>query len=314
MKNLGGFRAVFLGCVAMVLFGIGCIPSSWSLGARDLSPDDLVLAEGTMLEVTPSHAALGDLLQKTHLEPREITLTTFTDDLLRFSWKQSYEEETLASKEARSLAEHAPVGTDVEVPDAVYETLLREGNVGIVGHREGTRFVVPSMWSEGESNFSGSTHAVLLLSKETYEQLQTTRQARVTVGSTQDIFAVVSDYLGYASDLAVSLAQKANVALPDGGATLDEFMTLTADSAWGTYTLTYGEDRVTVPVLIAENMFARYTILARADAPLVLAWEPRGVSWISSVMGTLMPGVLLEGYRITQISQPSEDQQQLQGQ
>jgi hypothetical protein len=81
----------------------------------------------------------------------------------------------------------------------------------------------------------------------------------------------------------------------------NEYIAITAEPEWGSFTLLYNDEKIKVPTIVAENTFARFEILANPENPLILSVIPKPTSWLMNAIESLHPGSKVKGYKVTNI-------------
>lgn len=298
---------VYLLAGGVLFLGVGCANP---LAVTEKAATDVAMSTNTTLVLEETTAGLDNPFTQ---EPTtQITIADWNADSAKISWKRTEQQETSASKTAREQALSAPVGSGVEVPEIQYEDIAREGSLQTDGMQSGTHLAVPSTWQDGEHNLSGQGNSLLWLSQHEYETLITTRHATVTIGELDSLIATLLSYYDQASGLLAHI--NGNETSAPTQADVSGLTTLSADADWGSYDVMYGDEKVRVQTVVAENAFAQFEILANPQNPLVLSVTPRPASWVMVALETLHANVALAGYKVTQISPSSVDQLQLQGQ
>lgn len=298
MRNL----ACFFAC-SLLLAGFGCTNP---LAATEKAATDIAMSAGTTMVFEETTAGFDNPLTKE--DTTHVTLTAWSETSTEMSWKRTTQRETAASEEARRVALASPVGSGVTVPEAQYEEVTIEGAIVADGMKDGTHLEVPVFWEEGETDLTGEGNSLLWLSRDQYALLASTRHATVTLGKLDAFIATLVSLYENASHVIDNM--QGNEKSTTQEVDIAALTTLTAEPDWGSYTVTYAGEQVTVQTIIAENAFAQFEILANPENPLILSVTPRPTSWVTIALETLDADTALEGYRITQISPSSEDQLQ----
>lgn len=288
---------------SIVMLGAGC---SNPFAVSEMFATDIHAQAGATMLLQDTTFGFDNPLTK---EPvTTVRVEAWDGTTATLAWEQQEQRETQASQEAREQAFSAPVGSGVVVPDVVYETVTRTGTLTADALDGGTKFALPSLWNEGAQDLTGEGGSLLWLSRNEYETLVTTRHATVTLG---EVDAFLDTLLSSYDQAAATLnALQGNETATPTAEGLHAFTTLTAEPDWGSYTLQYGDKKVRVPIVVAENAFAKFEILANPHEPLVLSVTQKSTSWLLLALQTLHPNIALRGYRITQISPASAHQPQ----
>lgn len=293
--------SVLLGCGMLLLLGAGCtLPNelAWLGGAESMASIDADLKSGSTIVLHESSANPLERLKK--VPDREVIVTDWTTgENAAIEWSETYDRETAESIAARTAAEHATgVGEAPNIPDAIYETISLSGSLVTKSLAAGDRIRLPSDWPEGAvEEREGST--LIWLSKKQYEELVTTRHTQLSLGAIDAGLSQVADGIKTVKDLISSVTGD------NAPVTAQPAITeIEAAVEWGTYTLTWNETQVRVQTIQAENQFARYTILANPDNPIILAVELKPWAFSTEALGILGADLHLDGYEITKITTP----------
>jgi len=263
VKKLAGVIA------ALALAGAGCVPvlpaqsPEKTAGGIDATP-------GMRLTLSESVFGIGGSI----LEPlgqsskREVTLDAWDGKSARVSWEKKFERETEASRKAREAFEAlppTPVGQPANVPPKTEtETVTITGTVSTATLDDGDTLMLPATWAEGDMKAQRG-RTLIWLSREQYKQLSETRKAKVNLGLfDSELSGAMSavqgfrDFLDWASHKAADPTQKQPLDVMD------------ADENWGSYTVSVDGIPETVRTIEAGNAFARISVLANPENPLVL--------------------------------------------
>lgn len=199
---------------------------------------------------------------------RTIHLEDWQPDVsARVVWSMNTREETQASREAREQYDgqygHTPVGTHIpEPPEPVMEDTVQSGVFHLSALAESDHVLLPHFWSQGEQTFE--QNSLLWISRKQYQELAQTRHAQINLGLFDDSLAYAQSLSDRAKDLVNWLTKSTEEASRPG------VLMVEARPAWGSYQLTINGETQSVRTLEAENEFARYTILANENNPLIL--------------------------------------------
>lgn len=280
---------------SMCLFlGVGCTNP---LAATEKAATDVLVGKNTNIQLEETVMGFDNPFTQ---EPQtEITILEKELPSISLAWTMTDRQETQASQEARQAAMNAPVGSEAVVPEPVYEDVVRMGTLRGDGLEQGKRVSLPSFWSEGDQDVTGEENSLLWLSKAQYEQLANTRQAIVIFGGADSVLEGLLSYYQSAAAFAEKIQGNENVpTLTDG---YNEYIAITAEPEWGSFTLVYNDEKIRVPTIVAENVFARFEILANAENPLILSVVPKPTSWLMNAIESLHPGSKVKGYKVTSI-------------
>lgn len=292
---------VLLSLGLLFAVGTGCtLPSelAWLGGAENLASAEVDLANGSVIVL---HASSANPLERLKKVPdREITVTDWTaGERASIEWFETYDRETAESIAARTAAEHATgVGETPNIPDAVYETISLAGTLATASLATGDRIRLPSDWPEGVVE-ARDGHTLIWLSKKQYDELASTRHTQLSLGAIDAGLSRVADGIQTVKDLIGTVTGDNSAAAVQPAITEIE-----ADVEWGTYALSWNGADVRVQTIRAENQFARYTILANPDNPLILAVELKPWAFSTEALGILGADLNLDGYEITKMSTP----------
>lgn len=287
----------------LLLSGFGCTNP---LAVTEKLPTDIGMGAGTVLALEATTAGFDNPLVANDVT--NISIAEWSQTSAKISWTRTLQQETEASKEARNTALSSPVGTNIPVPEMQYEEVTLKGTLSADGMENGTHLEAPVFWEQGDVSRQGEGNSLIWLSREQYDSLINTRHATVTFGKLDTLIATLTSYYKSASSLVDKL--NGNETVSPATENISSLTTLTAEADWGSYEFFYGNEKVKVQTVIAENAFARFEILANPQNPLVLSITPRPTSWLTVALETLRVENALEGYEVTQIFPSSEDQPQ----
>ncbi len=280
---------------ALIFLGAGC--TNPLLGSEK-NASDVVIEKDAKIQIEEMVMGFDNPLTK---EPEtEITILEKEFPSMSLAWTMTDRRETQASQEARQAAMNAPVGSETAMPEPIYEDVVRSGTLRADGLEAGKRISLPSFWSEGDQDLSGQENSLIWLSKSQYEQLVNTRQTIALFGGADSVLEGLLTYYQSAAAFAEKIQGNTRVvSLPDG---YHEYIAITAEPEWGSYTLIYNNEKVRVQTIVAENVFARFEILANAENPLVLSVVPKPTSWLMNALESLHPGSVIKGFQVKSIT------------
>lgn len=298
-------RALLVSLSAVLMLGAGCslpsLPSSLAIFAKDLPADELDLAVDSTITLQATSSNPLEHFKKT--PERVLTVSVWSPgQSVAFNWDETFERETAVSLSARSEAERAAgVGEEAHVPEAVYETVSLKGSLTSNALDDGGRLLLPSEWSEKAVDLSGGDTTIIWLSKQQYDELSTTRHTHLALGSLDAGLQQAANAAESVKNLLNSLQGNESTTEPIGDIT-----EIVAAGDWGSYTLKWNGDSVTVPTIQAENKFASYTILANPDNPLILKVELKAWAYGTEALGILSNDLQMSGYAVKAVNTPSE--------
>lgn len=283
---------------SMCLFlGVGCTNP---LAATEKAATDVLVGQDAQLILRETVAGFDNPF--TDEPTTQVRITSKDAEAVEIAWTRTERQETQASQEARAAAMNTPVGSKAEMPEPVYEEVVRSGTLRADGLEEGKRVALPSFWSEGGQDFGGQENSLLWLSKAQYEQLANTRQAIVIFGGADSVLEGLLSFYQSAAAFAENIQGNGDLATVTDG--YDEYIAITAEPEWGSFTLRYNNEKIKVPTIVAENTFARFEILANPENPLILSVIPKPTSWLMNAIESLHPGSKVQGYKVTSIDTP----------
>ncbi|MDQ5951939.1 MAG: hypothetical protein QG626_66 [Patescibacteria group bacterium] len=293
--------SALLACAMLFVLGAGCtLPNelAWLGGAESVVSADVDLTNGSVIVLHDSSANPLERLKK--VPDREVTVSDWlAGEKATITWSETYDRETAESIAARTAAEHATgVGETPNIPDAVYETISLGGTLATESLAAGDRIRLPSDWPEGAVE-AREGNTLIWLSRKQYDELEATRHTQLSLGAIDAGLSHVADGIQTVKDLIGTVTGDNSTVTAQPAITEIE-----ADVEWGTYALTWNDAQVRVQTISAENQFARYTILANPENPLILAVELKPWAFSTEALGILGADLNLNGYEITKISTP----------
>ncbi len=255
----------------ITLLGTGCV----SVDTQVLSPQEaamsLSLSVGSEIVLRETVLGLGGKFV-TFFKQEEADRTLIVDEWIvneraKLHWLRELKEETDASKVATkdyyAKFAAAPIGTELpDPPKPVYEVTTQTGILATQALADSVSALLPIFWSETQTDGEGST--LIWLSKKQYDELIQTRRTSVNLGLFDDSvsYAVgLTDQVKYFIDRI-----KGSKEAPEEKSVLE----INAEIDWTNYTLSVDGAPTVVRAIHAQNAFARYTILANPENPLIL--------------------------------------------
>ncbi len=255
----------------IVMIGAGCTQSVVSSISDQKATDSLSFSSGDELVLRETFLGLGgqvvDLLGGVSTERRVKAGTWNADVLIDLSWSMTSEQETQASIDARSAYDakykHTPVGTPI--PEPPKQDIQKTETTGLIRATElidATNILLPHLWVEGEQ--VTQKNSLLWLTRKQYQALTQTRETRINLGLFDDSLAYAQALSDRAKDLANWLTQSKEQEKRE------DVLKIVARPDWSAFTLNVNGKSVVVRTIEAQNSFARYTILANENNPLIL--------------------------------------------
>jgi len=290
-----------LGCI--ITLGAGCVPAL-SGPSPEKAAGAIVMQPGLRLTVRESAFGFGGQFLEAigQSTTREVRVEDWKEGSARVSWQKSFEKETDASVQARKAFDAlapTPVGQPGPTPPVrETETVSVTGTVATDALADGTVLTLPAMWTEGDLPArKGGT--LIWLSKEQYRQLADTRKAKVDLGLFDtDLSGAMAAVQGLQQFL-----DWANRKPADAASEAPPLDLMNADENWGSYPVVIDGRAETVRTLEAGNAFARISVLANPDDPLVLQVRLTPAAYGPTVL--VAPSLTLQkalGYEITEIT------------
>lgn len=186
---------------------------------------------------------------------------------VKATWTRELKDETEESKKATQeyYAQYAsaPVGTKLPDPPApVYMTIVESGRLETDALADASAIYLPLFWVKDEMGGQGS--GLLWLSKKQYKELIETRKTNVNLGLFDDSVSYAVGLTDQVKNLVERL--RGSKEAPEEKSVLE----VEANINWAEYTLLVDGAPTAVRAIRAQNAFARYTILANEENPLIL--------------------------------------------
>lgn len=255
----------------LTLLGTGCV----SVESQTKTPEEAALSlsfsSGTELSLRETVLGLGGkfvtFFQQEASERSLVLDDWMGNERALLHWERNLQEETQVSKDARTeyYAKYAaaPIGSQLpDPPKQLFETIKQQGTLSTQSLQEGSTVFLPPFWRVDEEGGKDST--LIWLSKKQYDELVTTRRTDVNLG-------LFDDSVSYAVGLTDQV--KFFVEKLKGSQTPVEqksVLEINARIDWAHYTLSVNGVQTVVRAIQAQNAFARYTILANPENPLIL--------------------------------------------
>lgn len=255
------------------MLGAGCLQqTSVSDQASADAATELALSTGTQIHLRETVLGIPgmvvDFLKGVSAE-RVLTIKTWDPGSRAvFDWEQELKKETDASVAERKAYfdayTKAPVGSKFPEPPAqVYETKVEQGTLESVELADSQTILLPFFWQNADQIKKQSS--LIWLSSKQYQELVDTRHTKINLGLFDDSVSKVTGF----TDQIKQLVDRISQTTAEQPAQKD-VLEVDADIDWATYTLEVDGKPVTVRAIRAHNSFARYTVLANENNPLIL--------------------------------------------
>ncbi len=268
MQNVKKFG---LALAMLMLIGSGCVGASVSQTSPDEAAALLHVQPGDEIAIRETVLGIGGPFVK-FFKRQDAELTLVIQQWMagvqaEMNWNRELQQETEDSKKAREAYEaqyaNAPIGSELPPkPEPVLETITQSGTLTTKSLADALHVFLPIFWKTDET--LGEESSLIWISQKQYDELIQTRRTKINLG-------LFDDSVSYAvglTDQVKQLVEKLKGAeeTPEGKNVLD----VEADIEWGTYDLVVDGIVTTVQTIQAQNAFARYTILANRQNPLIL--------------------------------------------
>lgn len=256
----------------LTLLGAGCISSK----TQDVSPEQaaqaLTFQIGDQFAIRETVFGIGGafvrLLNGNEAE-RVVSLEQWqSGEKATLQWTRKYRAETKESIAAREAYKkqyaNAPVGSTLpDEPKPIYEAVIEQGTLGSNSIAQGDLVLLPLFWNE--ETVSKQYSSLLWLSPKQYEELVTMRNTSINLG----LFDTsISQVVGVTESVKAFIEKIQNG--PEFQSETQDVQRVEADIKWINYPLMWNGKRIEVQAINAQNTFARYTILANPNNPLIL--------------------------------------------
>lgn len=261
-----------------VFLGAGCEQEIISDKTPEQAAAELNITTGTKIELQETVLGIGgkfvNLFQGTDA-PREVTITAFEpNSKISAGWERFFEQETATSKEARNKYfeefKTAPIGTQLPTPpELVYENITEKGSLETSNLKEGTKILLPMFWKKDET--VGNETTLIWLSQKQYQDLVQTRHTEIHLGLFDDSVATVTGFFNQVESF-IDKIKSVSQSTDSNPTTLQPSnpSEIEASIDWKTYRLLVSGKLTDVRAIQAQNAFAKYTILANEQNPLIL--------------------------------------------
>lgn len=292
------------GLAIVMTLGAGCTASTALSNvpflAKDVTATEVDLQTGSNIALRANSInPLEDLKARPE---RVLKLTDWApSERVAFDWSETFERETAASITARTEAERSTgVGETPNVPEPVMETITLSGSLSTNALDDGSRIFLPSSWPEQTFSLNDGPNTIIWLSKQQYDELVETRHTNLSLGLIDAGLATAERAFDAIKNLVAQVQGEEPAPAPG-----DNVTELVAEAEWGSYTFKVDDERVTVPVIIAENGFAKYKILANPDNPMILQVDLKSWAVGLGAVGIVTSAMPVEGYEIVSITTSS---------
>ncbi len=257
--------------VLLVLTGTGCVATPTSEQSPEDAAASLELSVGSEIALRETVLGLGGsfvhLFKKEDVQTRLLLAMWESGVGAAGEWSRQLEQETEVSQQARKDYEtqyaNSPVGAKLpSPPEAIFETIVEKGTLRTESLADSTTIFLPIFWKQNTEGGEGS--GLLWLSQSQYIELVQIRHTNINLGLFDD---AVSYAVGLTDQVKNLIDRLKGV---EETATEQNVFDIQADIEWGTYALIVNGVQTTVQVMHAQNAFARYTILANQQNPLIL--------------------------------------------
>lgn len=263
----------------LIFLGVGC---EQEIVSDNKTPEqaaiELNLSTGSKIEIRETVLGIGGkfatLFQVTDA-PRVITINKYEQGVkATASWESLFNKETEASKAAREQYfkdfKTAPIGTQLSIPpEPIYETIVEKGNLETEKLKDGEKILLPIFWKKDETVGSDST--LVWLSQKQYQELIQTRRTKVNLGLFDESISAVTGFLDQAEIFIDKIKSLGQETISDITPTQpSDHSEIEASIDWKTYRILVNGKLTDVRSIQAQNSFAKYTILANEQNPIIL--------------------------------------------
>jgi len=302
-------HSVAVTCCAILFVGTGCAQQIVSDKTPEQAAALLNLEAGSKITLRETILGVGgkviSLFEGTDAE--RVISVNFWDPKVRgvFSWERSLKQETLASTEARKKYfedyASASIGTQLpNPPEPVYETITENGLLETNSLQNGNKISLPIFWQEDKNSDNQKIKddsTLIWLSNKQYKELVETRRTEIHLGLFDDSVSYITGLTDQIESFLDQLKGETPVAKEKNISEIE------ADISWKTYRLKVNGILTDVRAIQAQNAFARYTILANENNPLILeiilSPASRGTANLFNLKAL---GEAFWGYEVTEIS------------
>ena len=255
----------------IVMIGAGCVQPTVSDEQSEKAAQSLSFSSGDQIVLRETFLGLGgkvvELFGGTAPE-RIVKIDSIDlDSSIDLDWSLTTKQETEASVNEQKIYDdtyaNAPIGTLIpDPPTKEFETVERTGFIRATNVSEATHVFLPTFWMDTEQTTENKS--LIWLTREQYQQLTQTRKTSINLGLFDDSIAFAQSLSDKAKDLVNWLTQNKQET------EREDVLLIQANQDFGTYTLDINGKEQTVRTIQAQNAFAKYTILANENNPLIL--------------------------------------------
>jgi len=307
--KFGFNHSVGLTCCAFLFVGGGCIQQIVSDKTPEQTASLLNLEAGSKITLRETILGVGgkviSLFEGTDAD-RIISVKSWEPKVRGvFSWERSLKQETLASTSAREKYfedyASASIGTQLpNPPEPVYETIVENGLLETNSLDNGNKISLPIFWQEDQNTDDQNLKddsTLIWLSNKQYKELVENRRTEIHLGLFDDSVSYITVLTDQIESFIDQLKGETPVAKEKNLSEIE------ADISWKTYRLKVNDELIDVRAIQAQNAFARYTILANENNPLILeiilSPASRGTANLFSLKAI---GEAFWGYEVTSIT------------
>lgn len=257
--------------LTIALLGAGCVSVPMAKVDPQTAADELTLTPETEMVLRETVFGLGGKFV-TFFKQEDAKRRLFLNDWIAgerasATWSRELIKETEESKKATQeyYAQYAsvPVGTELPAqPVPVYTTIRESGRLETDALADASALYLPLFWVNGEIGGKGS--GLLWLSQKQYKELIETRKTSINLGLFDDSISYAVGLTDQVKNLVERL--RGSKEAPEEKSVLE----VEANINWAEYTLLVNGIQTSVRAIRAQNAFARYTILANEENPLIL--------------------------------------------
>lgn len=265
------FAKNYILLLTLALLGAGCV----SVPVAEIDPEtaasQLTLKPGAEIVLRETVFGLGGkfvtFFKQQDAERRLVLDDWIAGERVRATWSRELKTETEESKKATQdyYAQYAsvPVGTQLPAqPVPVYTTIVESGRLETDALADTSAIYLPLFWMDGETGGQGS--GLFWLSQKHYKELIETRKTNINLGLFDDSVSYAVGLTDQVKNLVERL--RGSKEAPEEKSVLE----VEANINWAEYTLLVDGEPTAVRAIRAQNAFARYTILANEENPLIL--------------------------------------------
>jgi len=302
-------HSVALTCCAILFVGAGCTQQIVSDKTPEQAATLLNLGIGSKITLRETILGVGGKVISLFegLDADRVITVTYWEPKVKgiFSWERSLRQETLASTSARKKYfedyASASIGTQLpNPPEPVYETIVENGLLETNSLDNGNKISLSIFWQEDQNTDDQNLKddsTLIWLSNKQYKELVETRRTEIHLGLFDDSVSYITGLTDQIESFLDQLKGETPVAKEKNLSEIE------ADISWKTYRLKVNDELIDVRAIQAQNAFARYTILANENNPLILeiilSPASRGTANLFSLKAI---GEAFWGYEVTSIT------------